>query len=645
MQTVPSSGADHPPRIVGVGFHRLQNLLRELAPGYQQTARVEVLDLGFEEAVAEIQARRQVKPIDVLVAAGSNGAFLRQHMDLPVVLVKVGGFDVMRALGRARAMSTRIALVTYGAISAEVHQFNDLFNLDIEQRSYGSEQEARDCVGELRARGIEVVVAPGLVADLAEEAGMTGVFLYSQDAVRDAIDDAVEIARASRIEATKRERLNTIIGQLRDGVVAVDMQERIEALNPAMERLLGSQRSQLLGQRLGDVAPLLSLERTLRSAQEDLEEVQQFGQHMLVTSRIPIIEHGVQTGAVLTCQDSAAIQRVDRHLRTRRKSPATTARYRLCDIIGSSASVRRAKALAAQFARSDATVLIVGESGTGKELFAQGIHSQSHRVTQPFIVVNCAAFPESLLESELFGYEDGAFTGARKGGKVGLFEAAHTGSIFLDEVGEMPVSLQTRLLRVLQEREILRIGATEPTPIDVRVIAATHRSLPGRIAGGEFRRDLYYRLNILRLELPCLRERREDLPALAGYLLEKIATRQRISTRHVEPIVGELLRRASSYEWPGNVRELENLIERIASFCTQDNAGPTPERLDELVPEIAGCASDGPTASHLADQRADSEMDVIRRVLDECNGNRLAACEKLGIGRTTLWRKLATSKR
>jgi len=645
MQTAPSLSADHPPRIVGVGFYRLQHLLRELAPGYQQTARVEVLDLGFEEAVAEIQARRRVKPIDVLVAAGSNGAFLRQHMDLPVVLVKVGGFDVMRALGRARAMSTRIALVTYGAISAEVHQFNDLFNLDIEQRSYGSEQEARDCVGELRAKGIEVVVAPGLVADLAEEAGMTGVFLYSQDAVRDAIDDAVEIARASRIEVTKRERLNTIIGRLRDGVVAVDMQEHIEAVNPSMERLLGSQRSQLLGQRLSDVAPLLSLTRTLRSAQEDLDEIQQFGQHMLVTSRIPIIEHGVQTGAVLTCQDPAAIQRVDRHLRARRRSPPTTARYRLCDIIGSSASVQRAKALAAQFARSDATVLIVGESGTGKELFAQGIHSQSHRATQPFIVVNCAAFSESLLESELFGYEDGAFTGARKGGKVGLFEAAHTGSIFLDEVGEMPVSLQTRLLRVLQEREILRIGATEPTPIDVRVIAATHRSLPERITCGEFRRDLYYRLNILRIEVPCLRERREDLPALAGYLLEKIAARQRISARHVEPIVGELLRRASSYEWPGNVRELENLVERITSFCTQDNAELTPERLDELVPEIADCARGSSTESRLADRRANSEMEVIQRVLDECNGNRLATCEKLGIGRTTLWRKLAKSKR
>ncbi|TAL88889.1 MAG: propionate catabolism operon regulatory protein PrpR, partial [Rhodanobacter sp.] len=558
MQTVSYSSTDHPPRIVGVGFHRLQHLLRELAPGYQHTAQVEVLDLGFEEAVAEIQAQRRIKRIDVLVAAGSNGAYLRQHMDLPVVLVKVGGFDVMRALGRARAMSRRIALVTHGAISAEVQQFNDLFNLDIEQRSYRSEQEARDCVGELRASGIQVVVAPGLVADLAEEAGMTGVFLYSQEAVRDALDDAVEIARASRIEATKRERLNTIIGQLRDGVVAVDMHERIEALNPAMERLLGAPRSQLLGQRLGDMAPALSLERTLRSAQEDLDEVQPFRQHMLVTSRIPIIEHGVQTGAVLTCQDSVAIQRVDRHLRTRRKSPATKARYRLRDIIGSSATIQRAKTRAAQFARSDATVLIVGESGTGKELFAQGIHSHSRRVAQPFIVVNCAAFSESLLESELFGYEDGAFTGARKGGKVGLFEAAHTGSIFLDEVGEMPVSLQTRLLRVLQEREILRIGATEPTPIDVRVIAATHRSLPERIADGEFRRDLYYRLNILRLELPCLRERREDLPALAGYLLEKIATRQRISTRHAEPVVGELLRRATTYEWPGNVRELEN---------------------------------------------------------------------------------------
>lgn len=641
--TAPPIG--YTPRIVAVGLHRLKDLLRELVPSYRNMARVEVLDRGFDEAVVEIQALRLMDPIDVLVAAGSNGAFLRQHVDLPVVLVKVGGFDLMRALGRARAVSKRIALVTYGAISSEVDQFSTLFKLDITQRSYQSEEQARSCVSELRTLGIKVVVAPGLVADLAEKAGMVGVLLYSQDAVKEAMDDAIEIARASRIETIKRERLNTIIGQLRDGVVAVDLQERIEAINLPMERLLGLHRAQLLGRRLSDVAPELSLQHTLRDAQEQIESIQQFGQHMLVTSRMPIVERGVQTGAVLTCQDPASIQRVDRNLRAKGKRPTTTARYRLSDIIGSSAVIQHAKALAARFALNEATVLIVGESGTGKELFAQGIHAQSRRATQPFIAVNCAAFSESLLESELFGYEEGAFTGAKKAGKIGLFEAAHTGTIFLDEIGEMPVSLQTRLLRVMQEREILRIGATEPTPIDVRVIAATHRSLPERIGNGEFRLDLYYRLNILRLELPSLRERRDDVAALAAYLVEKIAVRQHMRSGVVARWVRDLLLRSRNYDWPGNVRELENLIERIASCATQSHLGLGGfDKVEDLMPELAMATPDVPARQGLADRRSESEQEFISRILVECNGNRRQACEKLGIGRTTLWRKMGQAK-
>ncbi|HEY1392931.1 MAG TPA: PrpR N-terminal domain-containing protein, partial [Methylibium sp.] len=418
---------------MAVSRHRLKGLLEELAPEYSERARVEVLDKGYQEAVAEVRALQASEPVDVLVAAGSNGAFLRQHLDLPVVLVKVGGFDVMRALGRARAISSRIAIVTYGEPPPEVQQFNELFGLGVELRSYRSEEDAGACVRELRSRGIEVVVAPGLVADLADELGMLGVFLYSQDAVREALDDAVEIARASRIELTKRERLNTILAQLKDGVVAVDMQERIETLNPAMAQLLGAPAEALLGRRLSEVAPELSLAATLRDARAEPEQIQRYGQRRLVASRMPIVEQGLQTGAVLSCQDPAAIHRMDRSLRASHppRGASRTTRYELEQIVGVSPAIRRAKALAAACAASDATVLISGESGTGKELLAQGIHHASRRRRQPFVAVNCAAFPESLLESELFGYEEGAFTGSRRGGKAGLFEAAHTGTIFL----------------------------------------------------------------------------------------------------------------------------------------------------------------------------------------------------------------------
>ncbi|WP_140626516.1 propionate catabolism operon regulatory protein PrpR [Methylibium rhizosphaerae] len=654
----PAFPAQRQPRIVAVGFHRLRSLLLELAPAFHDQAQVEVLDKGFEEAVAEVRARQAVEPIDVLVSAGSNGAFLRQHLELPVVLVKVGGYDVMRALGRARAISPRIAMVAYGEPSPEVQQFNERFGLGVVQRAYRTEEEARDCVRELRALHIEVVVAPGLVADLAEEAGMTGVFLYSQDAVREALDDAVEIARVGRIEQAKRERLNTILAQLKDGVVAVDLQERIETLNPAMEQLLGAAPGSLLGRRLSEVAPELSLAGTLADARAELERVQQLGLRTLVASRMPIVEQGRQTGAVLTCQDPVTIHRVDRNLRasrTPRGGAGGPTRYTLEQIVGASDAIRRTKALAAASAASDATVLISGESGTGKELLAQGIHNASRRRRQPFVAVNCAAFPEALLESELFGYEEGAFTGSRRGGKAGLFEAAHTGTLFLDEVGEMPVPLQTRLLRVLQEREILRIGSTEPTPVDVRVIAATHRDLQAQVACGAFRRDLYYRLNILRLALPPLRERRDDVPLLAAQLLDKIARRLQADTRHAAPLVQALLEHTGHYAWPGNVRELENLIERVVVYSGSHAAPHTPhtpqtllQMLGDIAPEVferapaanvAAAAPVGAPASLQATRKA-AERQRVLDVLEACNGNRAQACRQLGISRATLWRKL-----
>jgi propionate catabolism operon transcriptional regulator len=627
-----------PPRIVAVGLHRLKDLFRDLAPAYARDARIEVLDSGFETAVDNIRELSRSQPIDVLVAAGSNGAYLRQHVDLPVVLVRVGGFDIISALARARSISPRIALVTHGALPAELERFNELFTLGIEQRSYRTTDDARNVVQELRARGVEVVVAPGLVADLAEAAGMSSVFLYSEDAVREALDDAVEMARLARMEAAKRERLNTILGQLRDGVVAVDMDERIEILNPAMARLLERPAADLIGQKLSDVAPELSLTRTLRESRAEIDELQKLGSRAVITSRLPITEQGAQTGAVLTCQDPESIQRVDRDLRARRHKPATNVRYRLSDLVGMSPGIVHTRSLAAQYALSDATVLIFGESGTGKELLAQGIHAASKRANQPFIAVNCGAFPEALLESELFGYEEGAFTGARRGGKLGLFEAAHTGTIFLDEIGEMPVSLQTRLLRVLQEKEILRVGAIEPTRVDVRVIAATHRDLTERIVTGEFRRDLYYRINILRLDLPRLRDRRGDIPELARHLARKIAARTGIDITH-DPRVQQLLDAARDYDWPGNVRELENLLERVAMLASPGDTALSEMQLRELMPEIAAAPASLPVSS-ISAHRAEQEIELIRRVLDECGGSYARASARLGISRTTLWRKL-----
>lgn len=635
-----------PLRIVAVGFHGLRALLEELAPQYKAVAQVQILDKAYGDALAQIMAMRQDEEIDAVVAAGSSGGFLRQHLDLPVILVKVGGFDVMHALTRASRHSRRIALVTYGTVAPEIKHFNEFFSLGLTLRTYSTEQEAEMCVQELRSLDIDVIVAPGLVVDLARAYGLEGVLLYSQGSVCEAIDDAIEVARVARLELAKRERLGLILGKLKDGVVAVDLDERIETLNPSMEKILGLPAERLLGQRLSTVCAELGLGNTLRFAQTELEQVQQVNGQAVVVTRMPIIEQGVQAGAVLICQDPVAIHRIDRNLRSRILPRPNPAKYSLGHIIGQSACIKQVKARAVTCANSDATVLIVGESGTGKELLAQGIHNASPRREQPFVAINCAAFPEALLESELFGYVEGAFTGSSRGGKVGLFEAAHTGTIFLDEVGEMPLSLQTRLLRVLQEKEVLRIGATEPTPVDVRVIAATHRDLGAQVRAGQFRGDLYYRLNILLVALPPLRERRDDLPLLARHLTEKIAQRLNYRNAVSDAIADTIANASENYAWPGNIRELENLIERTMVFHDPllSSGSVTIDELQDIAPELfAGGA--GSREVELRDSRNAAEIGHIQATLDQCGGDRALAAARLKISRTTLWRKLKQIER
>lgn len=634
-------------RIVAVGFHGLRELLEEVAPGYSGVADVAVLDKIYDDAVEGIASMRQAGGVDAVVSAGSNGNYLRDRLDLPVVLVKPDGFDVLQGLARAAGKSRRIALVTYGSVPPELQLFNERFGLRLEVRAYTGEAEAEACIEELASLGIDTVVAPGLVVDLARARGMDGLLLYSQGAVREAMAAAIDIAKVARLEAARREKLNTILGHLRDGVIAVDPEERIEAVNPAMESVLGLPAAQLLGQRLSAVNSELGLTNTLRTGDSEVEQVQQVNGRTVVVTRLPIMEQGRQTGAVLVCQDPVAIQRMDRSLRARGRPPARHARYGLAHLVGESDVLRHVRRLAQSAAQSAATVLIVGESGTGKELLAQGIHNASARQSQPFVAINCAAFPESLLESELFGYVEGAFTGSSRGGKIGLLEAAHTGTLFLDEIGEMPLSLQTRLLRVLQEREVLRIGATVPTPVDLRVIAATHRDLAQQVREGRFRQDLYYRLNILVLRLPPLRERHGDLPLLARHLADKIA--KRLGDRRLadDAVVDAVVEAGREYPWPGNIRELENLIERIMVFRDPLARGKpiSADELREIAPELFA-GGEGGGVSLVAGRGAVvpdvtvQDRERLERVLQECGGNRDQAARLLGVSRTTLWRRL-----
>ena len=634
---------DRKPIVWAFSLSRLNGLLESVVPEYSAAAEIRIFDKGFEAAVEMArEAMRAGEEVDVFVSAGANGAYIKRHAPVPVVAITPTGFDVLRALAMARRLSERVGIVTFGRPPAELEQFKELYGLHIEQRAYETLADAETAVRDLTSGGIEVVVGPSAVTDIAERLGKKGVFLHSESAVREALNRAIEIARVARADAARRARVDALLSQLDEGVASVDLQERIESLNPAMARLLGTTPERAVGRKLSELAAELALTRVLETGQAELEQIARVGARTFVTNRIPLREQGVPTGAVVTCTDASAIERADRSLRSQHRPRRFVATHALADVVGESAAVRRARSLASRFARTDATVLVTGASGTGKELFAQGIHLASVRRDHPFVAVNCAALPETLLESELFGYEEGAFTGSRRGGKPGLFEAAHTGTIFLDEIGDMPAPLQTRLLRVLQQREVLRLGGSDPTPVDVRVVAATNRDLEARVAQGSFREDLYYRLAILRLHLPTLTERREDLPLLAEHLLRAALARHGAAgaldraLEVVEPRLGV-------HAWPGNVRELENVLERVAVlFAGADGVSPAEEELRSVVPELFGPRRSrrGEAGDSLRGLRRQDERAHVLRVLAECEGNQGEAARRLGIGRTTLWRKL-----
>ena len=639
------------PRIWAFGISRLRDLLFELAGDYDERADLRVIAQAYDDAIREVEAAGARRP-DVIVAGGSNAAYLKTRLSVPVVQINPTGFDVMHSLARARRQGQPVALVSPGETPQEVRDFVAAYGLDVVFESYRSAEEADACVRALHERGVGAVVGPGLIADLAAAAGLDAVFLYSHASVRQGFETALQLAEATRAEAKRRRHIDNLLQHLRDGVVALDVDGRVEAINRRLADALGIDAGRAVGQSLADLAPELA--RTLPDADGDVV-VSIRGVSYLV-HRGPLAGDSGEDGAVLTFQESRAVERLDRTLRSKQLTHQFAARYRLDDLIGESASMQRVKTLVKRYAKSDATVLVLGESGTGKEMVAQSVHRLSARCEFPFVAINCGAFPEALLESELFGYEEGAFTGARKGGKAGLIEAAHRGTLFLDEIGEMPLPLQSRLLRVLQEREVVRLGSTEPTHVDIRVVAATHGTLTERIAAGTFRADLYYRLNILSMALPPLRERADDIMPLAASLFMQAVRRDPRLTARIrsvdagrEALTG-VAAALCAYAWPGNVRELQNVIERIVvDMADMHGSTATVEPLDmntmrTIAPELFRSGFNqrtrGEDAKTLRERSKHIEAEQVRAALAACNGDRDAACQVLGISKTTLWRKL-----
>lgn len=403
--------------------------------------------------------------------------------------------------------------------------------------------------------------------------------LLSASYLRDMVKLIKKSKHSSNVSNKIKNQLQTIINTVHDGIIAVDSAGYISVFNPIAEELTGLKAEQVVGRKIDSLSDR-NLLAGLTSWQRKTETFVMINNHYVVVNVATIGEQNNELGKVYTFKDVSEIQRLEEELRRNLAEKLHVARYCLSDLRGSSEKVRHTVELANKMSASNAPILIQGESGTGKEVLAQGIHNASPRRNGPFIAVNFAAMTESLLESELFGYEGGAFTGARKGGAPGLFEQAHKGTIFLDEVGDAPLPFQVKLLRVLQEKQVRRVGGSRIIPIDVRVIAATNRDLKELIREKTFRQDLYYRLNVLPIELPPLRERRQDILVLAKDFY-KAFTGKQYNAAFAEIYFRDITSILIKYDWPGNIRELQNVVEYLVSISPDQppNVSLLPEEL------------------------------------------------------------------
>lgn len=533
-----------------------------------------------------------------------------------------------------------IAFFTYDALSEEVMQVCEMLSIQVKNYIFKSYEDCWGCVNEALKDGAVLGVGGAWTEPVSEALGLEHITLENSDeAIIHAIEIAQQILQIQHEEEEKQREIQTraetyqaVLNFTHDAIMSVDAQGCIQVLNPVAERIMGCKAADVIGKPVNQILPNTHLPEVVRSGEKQLNQIMQIGNTMANTNRVPISVNGQIHGAVATFQDIKQLQSSEQKIRLKLHEKGLVAKYSFADILGESRSIRNTIQIARSYASSQAAVLIYGETGTGKELFAQSIHNASDRAGGPFVAINCAAVSNNLLESELFGYEGGAFTGASKNGREGLFELAHGGTIFLDEIGEISKETQVELLRVIQEKEIRRVGGSKVIPVDVRIITATNRDLIQEIMNGNFREDLYYRLNVLSLEVPPLRERGNDAKLLGLAYFNKLNGEQapELQARYLE-----LLDQLREYAWYGNIRELQNFTERVQILLK--NGTEIGSVMTELMRRRSAMKQTCEPETVGKDNAR--EQSLIRAALEN-NPSIEEAARSLGVSRQTLWRKM-----
>lgn len=585
---------------------------------------------------------------DVILSRGGTAEYIKDAVEIPVVTIPVTPFDVMCSIHGIKNGIKKIALFTYKEKMPEIRDIEKMLALEVHEYTFCSKEDIEHGIKDAKNNEISMIMGGILVRQLAPTYGLEGILIEcGEEAIYRSMYEAIHLAELRRVERSRAARMKVVLDSVVDGVIATNELGCVTIYNPAAERIFRIPNDQVIGRRVQDVIPNTQMHKVLESGEAQMAVLQDINGGIIATNRIPILAGGKRLGVVSTFEDVTKIQHLEQQIRKQMHAKGFIAKYTFKDILTVSPIMIELKEMAALYASTNSSVLIQGESGTGKELFSQSIHNHSSRSSGPFVAVNCAAIPESLLESELFGYEGGAFTGSRKEGKQGLFELAHKGTIFLDEIGEIPQSLQARLLRVLQEKEIMRVGGDKIIPVDIRIISATNKNLEKKIKQDKFREDLYYRLNVFSLKIPPLRDRTEDITVLAmSFLSMFIAEVDYVQIeREIKPLL-------TVYNWPGNIRELYNIMERLSLMISiSGNKWSLAEMLQKVMYDSVSNSKDDSIALRVDSDRGlksaieQAEKIIIETILARCNQKQDLAAQKLGIGRTTLWRKVKMNNR
>ena len=605
-----------------------------------------IYQMQTEEAL-ELAREKINRGAQLIISRGMTADYLRTRVNIPILEIKYDFFHFANSMRKALDISSEIAVIGFieqFRLAERARVFVERENEHIQVHILSDKGCVEEKIIQLAQQGIHTFVGGFLVVETSRKLGFSAVLVETDNkAVEEAIHEALY---ELRITVEREERfglINSILNSASNGIFAVNAKGNITVHNPIAQAIMQKGDPAWLEKPIQELMPKSMLLHTLETGCSIHDDLVNIGDSIVAANSEPILVEGKIRGAVVTIQEAGKIQKLDYKIRKKLMLKGHIAVKILDDIIGDSAAINECKNKAKSYAKVDSTVLILGETGTGKELFAQSIHNLSRRVDRPFVAVNCAALSPSLLESELFGYVKGAFTGARNEGKAGIFELAHTGTIFLDEVGEIPLELQSRLLRVIQEKQVTRIGDDRVIPVDVRILTATNRNLAREVAQKNFREDLYYRLNVLELRLPSLVRRREDIPMLVVHFV-----RQKCAEAGFAPVDADdgVLSLFRQLPLKGNIRELANLVERalvIGEFAVLDESC-----LRQALYEGGGDPGDNaPQAqadAHTAQTRmrtvADMELEMIVSAIEKCGGNKSAAARMLGMSQSTLWRRL-----